>query len=106
MTDGKLSSFTAGLDWVINLPQNQFIGSIKVDPATKEASRVLSISGAPGLMGIAEISPDVFAVVAGDLDTKTFAPRSGSYAVYEVDLTRTTPVKKVPESGFFIGSTK
>jgi hypothetical protein len=78
-----------------------------LDPSTKQASKLLSFTGALGLTGIAELSPDVFVVVTGDFNTKSFALGSGSYAVYKVDLTGSTPkstlVKKVPESGFFIG---
>ncbi|OCL07766.1 hypothetical protein AOQ84DRAFT_398293 [Glonium stellatum] len=79
-----------------------------LDTSTKQASKLLSFTGALGLTGIAELSPDVFVVIASNFSTNSFTLRSGSYTVYKVDLTGSTPkstvVKRVPESGFFIGA--
>ena len=78
-----------------------------IDPTTKQSSKLLSFPDALGASGIAEISPDVYAVVTGNFSTKNFTLGSGSYTVHKVDLTGATPkstlIKKVPESGFFIG---
>lgn len=78
-----------------------------VDLSTKQVSKVLSFTGALGLTGITEISPDVFAVVTGDFNATSFDLGSGSYAVYKVDFNTPTPtstlINKVPESEFFIG---
>jgi len=78
-------------------------------PETKTATRLLTFSGALGLTGITELSPDVFAVMAGNFSTRSMSVRAGSWAVWKVDLTAATPkatlVKRVPESGFFLGTT-
>jgi hypothetical protein len=80
-----------------------------VDPVTKMGTNLLNFTGAASLAGITEISPDVFAVVTGSFNTKSFAVKAGSWSVYKVDLTGATPtqtlVKNVPESGFFVGLT-
>ncbi|KAL1841008.1 hypothetical protein VTK73DRAFT_3601 [Phialemonium thermophilum] len=82
-----------------------------VNPATQEASKVLSIPGVLGLTGVAEVAPDVFAVVAGNFSTKTFDIGEGSYAVYRVDLSApsATPptaalVQRIPEGAFLLGA--
>ncbi|TKA70300.1 hypothetical protein B0A49_05386 [Cryomyces minteri] len=41
---------------------------------------------AGGLLGIAEISPDIFAVVAGTFNFATFTSVAGSYSTWRVDL--------------------
>lgn len=53
--------------------------------------------------------PDVFAIIAGDFDKKTFDIGSGSYVVHKVNFTAAddagptaTLIKKVHESGFLI----
>jgi len=78
-----------------------------IDPVTKVGTKLLTFTGAASLAGITEISPDIFAVVTGNFNTKSFAVKAGSWSVYKVDLTGATPtqtlVKSVPESGFFVG---
>ena len=80
-----------------------------VDPVTKTSSRVTSFPNALGLTGVAEISPDVFVVVAGNFSTTTFDIGNGSWSVWKVDLTGATPkqtlLKAVPEAGFLLGAT-
>ncbi|KAL1888873.1 hypothetical protein Sste5346_009257 [Sporothrix stenoceras] len=77
------------------------------DPATKAGAKVAGFTDALSLTGITEVSPDVYAVVTGNFSTRGFSVKAGSWAVWAVDLTGTTPkttqVKLVPESGFFIG---
>ncbi len=79
-----------------------------LDPSTKAASKLLSFSGAASVTGLAEVSPDVFAVITGNFSTRGFTVKSGSWAVWKVDFTggapKATQVKLVPESGFFIGA--
>ncbi|KAH8887225.1 hypothetical protein GQ53DRAFT_609058, partial [Thozetella sp. PMI_491] len=76
-------------------------------PETKVAVKLLSFPGALGLTGIAEISPDVFAVAAGNFSTRDMTVKSGSWTIWKVDLTGGTPkatrIKSVPDSGFFLG---
>jgi hypothetical protein len=80
-----------------------------IDPVTKTGTKLLSFTGAQSMAGITELAPDVWAVVTGSFNTKTFSVKAGSWSVYKVDLTGVTPtqtlVKSVPESGFFIGLT-
>lgn len=77
-----------------------------VDPATKNASKVATFTDATCTGGIAEIAPDVFAVVAGQFSFGG-GLKQGSWGIWKVDFTSGTPVtsllKKVPESGFFNG---
>ncbi len=79
------------------------------DPAAKTGAKVVGFSGALSLTGIAELTPDVYAVITGNFSTRGFSVKSGSWAVWTVDLTGAAPkatlVKLVPESGFFIGVT-
>ena len=80
-----------------------------VDPIAKTSSKVASFPNALGLTGVAETSPDVFAVVAGNFSTTTFDTGIGSWAIWKLDLTGAAPmtslVKAVPEAGFLIGAT-
>ncbi|KAF2121630.1 hypothetical protein BDV96DRAFT_594810 [Lophiotrema nucula] len=50
-----------------------------IDPVAKTSSTALSVTGATGLSGIGEISPDVFAVIGG------------GKSIYKVDFTSTPP---------------
>ncbi|KAH7390526.1 hypothetical protein BKA66DRAFT_439834 [Pyrenochaeta sp. MPI-SDFR-AT-0127] len=80
-----------------------------VDPVTKTTSKVISLPNALGLTGIAEISPDIFAVVAGNFSTTNFSIGNGSWSVWKVDLSGETPkqtlLAAVPEAGFLLGAT-
>ncbi|KAF2272874.1 uncharacterized protein EI97DRAFT_469982 [Westerdykella ornata] len=77
-----------------------------VDPATKKASKVATFTDATCAGGIAEIAPDVFAVVAGQFSFGG-GLKTGSWAIWKVDFTsgtaQTSVLKKVPDSGFFNG---
>jgi hypothetical protein len=77
-----------------------------VDPATKKASKVATFTDATCAGGIAEIAPDVFAVVAGQFSFGG-GLKAGSWGIWKVDFTsgtaKTSLLKKVPESGFFNG---
>jgi hypothetical protein len=80
-----------------------------IDPVTKTGTKLLTFTGAASMAGITELSPDIFAVVTGNFNTKSFAVKAGSWGVWKVDLTGATPtstlIKNVPESGFFVGLT-
>ena len=64
---------------------------------------------ASGLLGIAEIEQDIFAVVAGNWSTVTFETTNGSYSIWRVDLTRVPPISTkitdIPEASFLNGMT-
>lgn len=79
-----------------------------VDPSTKKASKVATFEGTTCAGGIAEIAPDVFAVVAGQFSFGG-GNKAGSWGIYKVDFTsgtaQTSVLKKVPESGFWNGLT-
>lgn len=80
-----------------------------VDPVAKTSAKIATIPNALGLTGVAEISPDVFTVVAGNFSTTTFDIGNGSWSVWKVDLTGTFPkqtlLNAVPEAGFLLGAT-
>ncbi|KAJ8130150.1 hypothetical protein O1611_g3480 [Lasiodiplodia mahajangana] len=67
---------------------------------------VIGIDNANGLVGIAETSPDVFAVAAGTFDALA-APVPGTMAVWEVDFNGPEPttrlIANMPEAGFLNG---
>lgn len=81
-----------------------------IDPVSKASSRILSFPNALGLTGIAETSPDIFAVVAGNFSTIDFSIGNGSWSVWKVDLSGETPkqtlLKAIPEAGFLLGATR
>ncbi|KAL2072980.1 hypothetical protein VTL71DRAFT_10304 [Oculimacula yallundae] len=56
-----------------------------VDPVAKTSKTVVVITGATGLSGIAEVTPDVFAVIGGK-------------GIHKVDFTGTTPVATLIKS--------
>lgn len=78
-----------------------------VDPPTKKANKVATFTHCTCSAAIAEIAPDVFAVVAGKY---TYSNTPGSWGVWKVDFTAgstptTTLIKTVPESGMWNGMT-
>jgi hypothetical protein len=91
----------------------------QVDPfSSSPATLVHSFPHATSTLGIAEIQPDVFAVVVGNWSTTTFSTTNGSYSVWEVDLrpfelgengiTTKAAVSKIadiPEASFLNGLT-
>ncbi|ORY59655.1 uncharacterized protein BCR38DRAFT_488672 [Pseudomassariella vexata] len=81
-----------------------------LDPSAKQTSKLAGFPNALGLTGITEISPDVFAVVSGNMTVKgSISYTPGTWGVWKVDLTssdpKTTFVKQIPEAGFLIGVT-
>ena len=60
-------------------------------------------------LGIAEIAPDVFAVVTGNWSTVTFQAIPGSFFIWSLDLTTSTPTAKIiapmPEAAALNGAT-
>jgi hypothetical protein len=84
-----------------------------------EAILIHSFPTATSLLGIAEIQPDVFAVVVGNWSITTFSTISGSYSVWKVDLRpfkldndgemaskpAVTKIADIPEASFLNGMT-
>ena len=59
----------------------------QVDPTRAQPAKLVhTFPGYLGLLGITEVQPDVFYVVAGNFSTVTFESTPGSYSVFEVDL--------------------
>ena len=77
-----------------------------VDPPTKKATKVATFTDTTCSAAIAEVAPDVFAIVAGRYSNSN---TPGSWGVWKVDFSaggttpKTTLVKKVPESGMWNG---
>ncbi|KAH7012345.1 hypothetical protein B0J12DRAFT_778574 [Macrophomina phaseolina] len=80
-----------------------------VSPSKGSASLVYSFPNANGLLGITEICPDVFAVVAGVLSLSTATATPGSFVIWKVDLKHRKPIvtltKAIPEALFLNGVT-
>ncbi|KAF1962749.1 hypothetical protein CC80DRAFT_398499 [Byssothecium circinans] len=84
----------------------------QIDPATKTAAKVATFTDTTCSAAIAEVAPDVFAVVAGNY-ASSGGNKPGSWGVWTVDFSaagggsetapKTSLVKKVPESGFWNG---
>ena len=59
----------------------------QVNPFSSEpATLVHTFPHATGTLGIAEIQPDVFAIVVGNWSTTTFSSTNGSYSIWKIDL--------------------
>ena len=83
------------------------------------ASLIHSFPHAAGTLGIAEIQPDIFAVITGNWSTTTFSTTNGSYSLWKVDLTGVecddfgreilkpgvTKIADIPEASFLNGLT-
>ncbi|KAE8440856.1 hypothetical protein EG329_006373 [Mollisiaceae sp. DMI_Dod_QoI] len=80
-----------------------------LDAATQSATKLISFPGAASTSGITEYAPDKFAVVTGNFSTTNIGYTSGTWGVWKVDLSgatlKSTLVKEVPESDFWIGAT-
>lgn len=92
----------------------------QLDPfSPTEATLVHRFPNATGLAGIAEIQPDIFAVIVGNWSAKTFTTTNGSYSVWKVDLRSficddngriisepaVSKITDIPEASFFNGMT-
>lgn len=92
----------------------------QVDPfVAAPANLIHTFADAVGTLGIAEIQPDVFAVITGNWSTETFATTNGSYSLWKVDLTDfkcdesglpkskpgVTKIADIPEASFLNGLT-
>ena len=60
----------------------------QVAPSSGAATLVHTFPNATGLLGITEVAPDNFYVVAGNFSTITFKNTPGSYSVWKVDFTK------------------
>jgi hypothetical protein len=88
----------------------------QVDPFVPgRVNLVHTFPDALGTLGIAEIQPDVFAVISGNWSTETFATTNGSYSLWKVDLNdfkgdefglpNVTKIADIPEASFLNGLT-
>ncbi|KAK5632487.1 hypothetical protein RRF57_008201 [Xylaria bambusicola] len=93
---------------VTMLMPNASIYSISEPLSGSPKASITNIDGANGLLGIAEISPDVFIVAGGQLGSNG-EPVLGSMGLWEVDFRKEEPttrlVAKIPEAGIFNGLT-
>ncbi|KAF2257357.1 NHL repeat-containing protein [Trematosphaeria pertusa] len=80
----------------------------EIDTAKKTAAKIATFTDTTCSAAIAEVAPDVFAVVAGQY-AQAGGNKPGSWGIWKVDFTSGSPVtsllKKVPESGFWNGLT-
>ncbi|OCL04744.1 NHL repeat-containing protein, partial [Glonium stellatum] len=79
-----------------------------LDPASKSANKIVTFSGTSSTAGITEVTPDVYAVIAGNYSFQG-GNKAGSWGIWKVDMTGSSPkasvVKIIPESGMFNGLT-
>ncbi|KAI0517341.1 hypothetical protein F5B22DRAFT_119084 [Xylaria bambusicola] len=91
---------------VTMLMPNASIYSISEPLSGSPKASITNIDGANGLLGITEISPDVF-IVAGGQFSGIAEPVPGTMAVWEVDFRKEEPttrlVAKMPEAGLLNG---
>jgi len=116
--------------WVENIairPNGQILVTIGSSPelyqlhpfGNRNPELIYQFPGATGVLGIAEIEPDIFAVIAGNFSIQTFSSTNGSYSVWAVDM-RTTEsqdsdrvscgahavkITDIPEASFLNGMT-
>ena len=82
-----------------------------IDPSKKNQppTRLAQFPNVTSATGIAEIAPDVFAVVTGNWSTATFTAIPGSFYIWSVDLTTSTPtsnlITAMPEAAALNGAT-
>ena len=82
-----------------------------IDPSKEHQppSLLYHFPNASSTTGIAEIAPDIFAVVTGNWSTVTYQAVPGTFYVWSVDLTTSTPTAKIiapmPEGAALNGAT-
>ena len=59
-----------------------------LDPETQAARLIYTFPNASSVAGIAEVSPDVFAVVVGNFSFATLSGVKGSFSIWKVDFNR------------------
>ncbi|RLL93413.1 hypothetical protein CFD26_101719 [Aspergillus turcosus] len=82
-----------------------------IDPAntntTSAGSLFYTFPSATSLLGITEIDPDVYAVVAGNFSIPTVTSTPGSYVIWRLDASSTPPsasiLAPIPEAEFLNG---
>ncbi|KAJ7636387.1 hypothetical protein FB45DRAFT_729766, partial [Roridomyces roridus] len=81
-----------------------------LDPTAKNPTLtgVVTFPNANALLGIGEIRPDVFAVVAAEINTTTLTATPGSAFIWTVDFTvsgtpKTTQAASIPQAGLANG---
>ncbi|KAF7980947.1 hypothetical protein HWV62_36181 [Athelia sp. TMB] len=80
----------------------------QVDPFHVQPPKLIqTIPGVTGLLGIAEVEPDVFAVVAGNLSLATVVSTPGSYSIWKIDVRTSQPtatkITDIPTAQFLNG---
>ena len=71
-----------------------FLYDIDPTASSPSPSKLPSIPGVLSVLGIAEISPDVFAVAAGNYSS-SMVPTTGSFGIWQVDMTQAEPTVKL-----------
>ena len=83
-----------------------------VEPTSRTASLVYDFghdkTTITGCFGIVEVEPDIFVVVAGGIDVKSFSFKHGSFALWMLDFNAATvsPLLAVPEAKALSAVTK
>jgi hypothetical protein len=107
--DGWIEVIAARSNGELLLPYTHKPELWSLNPQTNKTTKIATFPNAWGLTGITEVSHDFWAVSAGNFSTTNFTLQRGSWSVWTVDLRgkepKTTFVKQIPGSGFFIGST-
>ncbi|KAG9606254.1 polyketide synthase, partial [Aureobasidium melanogenum] len=82
----------------------------QIDQVSKSASLVHKFGQATGCLGIAETVTDNFYVACGNYSTSTFVATPGSFSIWKIDLTQSSPeitrIANLPASGFLNGATR
>ena len=71
-----------------------FLYDIDPTASSPSPSKLPSIPGVSSVLGIAEISPDVFAVAAGNYSSSE-VPTTGSFGIWQVDMAQAEPTVKL-----------
>ncbi|KAI1860725.1 uncharacterized protein JN550_011326 [Neoarthrinium moseri] len=81
-----------------------------IDPSTKTGHKILTIPGAFAVMGIVQVSIDVFYVNSGKYSVQSHDSGEGSWEIWKIDLAASQPraskLVSVPEAGLLNGMAK
>jgi hypothetical protein len=81
----------------------------EIDPFTRSAELIYQFPNATGALGIAEVEPDMFAVIAGTAVGAAYTGVPGTFSVWSIDFGGKNPkVKRVvaiKEAGWLNGAT-
>ncbi|KAJ7636372.1 hypothetical protein FB45DRAFT_1137960 [Roridomyces roridus] len=110
-TDGSsLENLAARVSSELLITSTSFPTLFTLDPTAKNPTLtgVVTFPNANALLGIGEIRPDVFAVVAAEINTTTLNATPGSAFIWTVDFTvsgtpKTTQAASIPQAGLANG---